>query len=67
MGDANFAVRATMASLLDGGQQLLVRTDERETWRSLCKWDSDDALTNELIGFTRDGYALCNCSAIAAS
>ncbi|RMF60369.1 MAG: S9 family peptidase [Calditrichaeota bacterium] len=56
--DPNFKVRAAMASRPDGGFDLLYRETESASWDRLLSWSSDDALTSEVVSFTKDGKGL---------
>jgi dipeptidyl aminopeptidase/acylaminoacyl peptidase len=56
--DAQLKVRGCVATLADGGTELLVRDDEQSAWRSVLTWSLDDGLNNKPVGFTADGQAL---------
>jgi hypothetical protein len=56
--DAHFKVRAALATLSDGGTELLVRDDEHSDWQKIVTWDADDSLTSAPVGFTLDGQAI---------
>ena len=56
--DAHFKVRGAVASLPDGGIELLVRDDENADWRKLVSWSADDSLTSAPLGFTLDGQSM---------
>ncbi len=56
--DAHFKVRGAVASLPDGGTELLVRDDENADWRKLVSWSADDSLTSAPLGFTLDGQSM---------
>jgi len=56
--DANFKVRGAVASLPDGGTELLARDSENAEWRKLVTWSADDSLTSAPLGFTLDGQSM---------
>jgi len=56
--DSHFKVRGALASLPDGGSELLAREDENAEWRKLVTWSSDDSLTSAPLGFTLDGQSM---------
>src|SRR6266700_6361579 len=56
--DAHFKVRGAVASLPDGGTELLVRDNENAEWRKLVTWGADDSLTSSPLGFTLDGQSI---------
>jgi dipeptidyl aminopeptidase/acylaminoacyl peptidase len=58
VSDANFIVRGAAATDAEGGQELLVRADEQSEWKSIARWDADDALTSGPVGFSRDGASI---------
>src|SRR6266699_3175216 len=56
--DAHFKVRGAIASLPDGGTELLARDNENAGWRKLVSWSADDSLTSAPLGFTLDGQSM---------
>ena len=58
VADAHFKVRGAVASLPDGGIELLVRDDENAQWHKLVTWSADDSLTSAPLGFTLDGQSI---------
>jgi dipeptidyl aminopeptidase/acylaminoacyl peptidase len=55
LADADFKVRGAMASTPDGGFDLLYREQEDASWDKLLTWDSENSLSSEALGFTKDG------------
>lgn len=58
LADADLQVRAALATLPDGGAELRVRDTTDADWRSVVRWDSEDALGSSPLSFTREGRAL---------
>jgi len=56
--DAHFKVRGAVASLPDGGTELLARDNENADWCKLVSWSADDSLTSAPLGFTLDGQSM---------
>lgn len=58
VSDAELHVRGAMAFDEMGGGELLVRDSDQAGWRSIAKWDSDDALTSRPVGFSKNGDSI---------
>jgi dipeptidyl aminopeptidase/acylaminoacyl peptidase len=58
VNDAEFKVRAAMASRDDGGFDLLVRDSEADAWRKLVSWSAEDSLNSAPLDFTLDGRCI---------
>jgi len=56
--DAAFRVRGATAATPDGGFELLVRETEAGEWTPILKWDPDDSLNSQPVGFSRSGSSL---------
>ncbi len=56
--DAHFVIRGALAATPDGGFELWTRADDQDPWKTLFKWDPDDSLTSEPVGFSKDGKFL---------
>ncbi len=56
--DADFKLRAAMASMPDGGFELLVRPREDADWENVVTWGPEDSLTSEPVSFTKAGDAM---------
>jgi dipeptidyl aminopeptidase/acylaminoacyl peptidase len=56
--DRDFKVRGAVTPTPEGGFDLLIRETEDSDWRTLLKWDSEDAMTSDVTGFTKDGKYL---------
>ncbi|HEX3622970.1 MAG TPA: prolyl oligopeptidase family serine peptidase [Acidimicrobiales bacterium] len=67
LADAEFAVRAGIAPLPDGGMVVMVRDTVDEEWRPLLQYGQDDALTTEPVAFTLDGTGLWVISSVGAN
>ena len=55
LADTNLKIRAAVTSDQDGGATVLVRKDESSEWKSILKWDFEDALAGSLVCFSKDG------------
>ncbi|MBU1626274.1 S9 family peptidase [bacterium] len=53
--DTNMKIRGAQAMTPDGGFDLLVRKDEKSEWEKIMSWDSENAFTSGVLGFTKDG------------
>jgi dipeptidyl aminopeptidase/acylaminoacyl peptidase len=55
--DAKFRVRGALAPTPDGGREVRIRDDEKSPWKTLIKWDVEDA-DGGVVDFTADGKGL---------
>jgi len=55
MADTELKVRGAMAATPDGGFDLLVRESEDATWNKVLTWDTENSLSSDALGFTKDG------------
>ncbi|MFH1312189.1 MAG: S9 family peptidase [Candidatus Eisenbacteria bacterium] len=63
LADRNMKIRGSVTPTAEGGFDLLVRESEDSEWVKILTWDSDNSLTSDLIGFTKDGkYIYCQDS-----
>ncbi len=58
IADPALNVRAGQATRPDGGNDLLIRKDDGDDWKTLLTWDREDALTSGALWFERDGKHL---------
>jgi dipeptidyl aminopeptidase/acylaminoacyl peptidase len=58
VADAQMVVRGAIAPQPDGGFELLVREHADEDWRVLLTVPAEDALTTDVIAFSKDGSSL---------
>jgi dipeptidyl aminopeptidase/acylaminoacyl peptidase len=58
VADADFKVRAALATKPDAGVELLVRESEASPWRVLAKWSADDNMGVGAVSFSKDGRFL---------
>lgn len=58
VADANFKVRAALATKPDAGVELLVREDESSPWRVLAAWTADDNMGVGAVSFSKDGRSI---------
>jgi len=56
--DARLKVRGALASLSDGGFDLLVRKDDTGPWKKALTWDFEDSSSSGAVGFTKDGSGM---------
>ncbi len=56
--DASLKVRGALASLPDGGFDLLIRKDDSSAWEKALTWDFEDSSSSGAVGFTRDGSSI---------
>ncbi|HOW59046.1 MAG TPA: S9 family peptidase [Candidatus Omnitrophota bacterium] len=56
--DAAMKVRGAVSARADGGHDVLIRQDERSAWKTLFSWDFEDAMTSDVLGFSRTGNEL---------
>ncbi len=56
--DAEFRVRGALAANDIGGFDLMVRPTEQAKWRTIIRWDSQDAMTAYPVGFNREGSSI---------
>jgi dipeptidyl aminopeptidase/acylaminoacyl peptidase len=53
--DAQLNVRGALASLPDGGFDLLIREDKKSPWKKALTWNFEDSSSSSALGFTKDG------------
>ncbi|MEJ2634536.1 MAG: S9 family peptidase [Calditrichia bacterium] len=58
LADADFKVRAAVASDPDGGTELLIRKDEQSTWKSILTWSPENSFISGPVSFSRGGDSL---------
>ena len=55
--DPKYRIRCAQATTADGGREVRVRADEKSPWKTLVKWDVEDA-DGSVLDFTADGKGL---------
>lgn len=55
LADSEFKVRGCMMANAEAGFDLMYRKTEKDKWRKLISWNSQDAMTSGAYTFTRDG------------
>ncbi|MFQ5864495.1 MAG: S9 family peptidase [bacterium] len=55
VADANLKVLGAVAATPEGGFDLLYRETEKDNWRKLLTWNSEDAFTSGPVSFSKDG------------
>jgi len=58
VADHELRVRGAVGVRPDGGLEMKVRNSGAEEWRTLTRWDAEDALNSGPIGFTSDDRGL---------
>jgi len=58
LADTKLAVRGAVAAEPDGGCVLLVRRSTEEEWRSIARFEPEDALSTDFPAFCGDGAAV---------
>jgi dipeptidyl aminopeptidase/acylaminoacyl peptidase len=66
VADAQMVVRGAIRPQPDGGFELLVREHADEDWRVLLTVPAEDALTTDVIAFSKDGSSLLITSSAGA-
>jgi dipeptidyl aminopeptidase/acylaminoacyl peptidase len=56
--DSRFRVRAAVASLPDGGTDLLLRESEDSEWKKFVSWDFEDSSSSGPVSFSKDGKSI---------
>ena len=56
--DFDLRVRAAVAVTQTGGLDLLVRSDEDDSWEKVLTWGAEDNMTSHPLAFTRDGGSI---------
>src|SRR6266571_6926007 len=56
--DTQFKVRGAVTAQPDGGNELLVRDNEQDEWRTVLTWGSEDSLSSGPLSFSKDGQSL---------
>jgi dipeptidyl aminopeptidase/acylaminoacyl peptidase len=55
MADRELKVRGAVAARPDGGFELMVRESEGASWNKVLTWDTENSLSSDALGFTKDG------------
>lgn len=58
VADSNLNVRAATTFNDDGGSSLLLRTTEKDAWKTVITWNFEDTGNIEIFGFSHDGKKL---------
>jgi dipeptidyl aminopeptidase/acylaminoacyl peptidase len=58
LANADFKICAAMGATAGGGFDLLVRENVQADWKKVLAWDSEDSMTSQVVGFTKDSKSL---------
>ncbi len=58
LADTELKVRGAMAATPEGGFDLLIRDSEDATWNKVLTWDTENSLSSDALGFTKDGRSV---------
>lgn len=56
--DADFKLKGGVKYAADGSAKLLVGENEVTQWREVADWDSDNLMSSNVVGFTKDGQSI---------
>jgi dipeptidyl aminopeptidase/acylaminoacyl peptidase len=56
--DAEMKVRGAVAARANGGSGVILRENERSSWKKLFAWDLEDSMSGSVLGFSKNGRKL---------